>query len=83
MGFVGYRAKFGLELEGGKVGFVDFAESEGVWDESFMSFYFDKVFIVAPAVVEGEAKSTLVVVGFKIPFASGGITGIDGYYCIV
>ena len=41
MGFVGYRAKLGLELEGGEIGFVDFAEAEGVGDEAFMSFDFD------------------------------------------
>ena len=41
MKFVGCRAKFGLEFEGWEVGFVDFAEAEGVGDEAFMSFDFD------------------------------------------
>ena len=36
-----YRAKFGLELEGGEVGFIDFAEAEGVGGEAFASFDFD------------------------------------------
>ena len=42
-----------------------------------MSFDFDKVFLPLPSVVEGETNGVLVVVGFKVPFASGGITGID------
>ena len=52
--FVGYRAKFGLELEGGEVGFVDFAEAEGVGDEAFASFDFYEVFATLPTVIEGE-----------------------------
>ena len=31
----------GLEVEGGEVGFVDFAEAEGVGGEAFASFDFD------------------------------------------
>ena len=31
----------GLEVEGKEVGFVDFAEAEGVRDEAFVSFDFD------------------------------------------
>ena len=81
--FVGDRAKFGLKFEGGEVGFVDFAEAEGVGDETFVSFDFYEVFAPLPAVVKSETKSVLVVVGFKVPFASGGITGIDCYDCIV
>lgn len=41
VGFIGCRAKFCLELEGGEVGFVDFAEAAGVGDEAFSSFDFD------------------------------------------
>ena len=41
MKFVGCRAKFGLELEGREVGFVDFAEVEGIGGEPFASFDFD------------------------------------------
>ena len=76
MGFIGYRDKFGLAFEDGEVEFVDFAEAEGVGDETFVSFDFDKVFAPLRAVVEGETNGVLVVVGFKVPFASGGITGI-------
>ena len=32
---------WGLEFECGEVGFVDFAEAEGVGDETFVSFDFD------------------------------------------
>ena len=74
--FVGRRAKSGLEVEGWEVGFVDFAEAEGVGDEAFTSFDFDKVFSVLPAVVEGEADSIFVVVGFKIPFTTISVTGV-------
>ena len=35
--FAGCRAKSGLEIEGGEVGFVDFAEAEGVGDKAFES----------------------------------------------
>ena len=49
--FVGFRAKFGLELEGGEVGFVDFAEAEGVGDEPFASFDFYEVFAIEVAIV--------------------------------
>ena len=69
VGFVGCKAKFGLEFEGGEVGFVDFAEAEGVGDEAFASFDFYEVFAPLPAVVESEAYSIFVVVGFKF-FAS-------------
>ena len=51
MRFVGCRAKFDLELEGGEVRFVDFAEAEGVWNEAFTSFDFDKVFAIEVAIV--------------------------------
>ena len=51
MRFVGCRAKFGLEFEGGEVGFVDFAEAEGVGDEAFSSFYLDEVFAIEVAIV--------------------------------
>ena len=51
VGFVGCRAKFGLEVEGGEVGFVDFAEAEGVGDKTFASFDFYEVFAPLPAVV--------------------------------
>ena len=74
--FVGSRAVFGSEVEGGEVGFVDFAEAEGVGDEDFMSFDFDKVFLPLPAVVEGETNGVLVVVGFKIPFTTISVTGV-------
>lgn len=67
--FVGGRAIFSLELECGEVGFVDFAEAEGVGDEPFASFDFYEVFAPLPAVVEGETNGVLVVVGFKF-FAS-------------
>ena len=58
-----------LEIEGGEVGFVDFAEAEGVGDKTFASFDFYEVFAPLPAVVESEADSIFVVVGFKF-FAS-------------
>ena len=74
--FVGCRAKFGLELEGGEVGFVDFAEAEGVGDEPFASFDFYEVFAPLPAVVEGESDGVFVVVGFKIPFTTISVTGV-------
>ena len=64
----------GLEVEGGEVGFVDFAEAEGVGDEAFASFDFYEVFATLPAVVEGETNGVLVVVGFKVPFASVCVT---------
>lgn len=76
MRFVGCRAKFSLEIEGGEVRFVDFAEAEGVWDEAFMSFDFDEVFSVLPAVVESEADGIFVVVGIEVPLSTVGITGI-------
>ncbi len=41
-----------------------------------MSFDFDEVFTVLPAVVEGETNSVFVVVGFELPFAAVRITGI-------
>lgn len=66
----------GLEVEGGEVGFVDFAEAEGVGDEAFASFDFDKVFAPLPAVVEGETNGVLVVVSFKIPFTTISVTGV-------
>ena len=53
MRFVVCRAKFGLELKGGEVRFVDFADSEGVGHEPFASFDFNEVFTSLPAVVEG------------------------------
>ena len=74
--FGGCRAKFGLEFEGGEVGFVYFAEAEGVGDETFVSFDFDKVFAPLPAVVEGESDGVFVVIGFKIPFATISVTGV-------
>ena len=40
----------GLEFEGWEVGFVDFAEAEGVGDEAFASFDFDKVFSINYAI---------------------------------
>ncbi len=49
--FVGCRAKFGLEVKGGEVGFVDFAEAEGIGDEPFASFYLDEVFAIEVAIV--------------------------------
>ena len=55
----------GLEFEGGEVGFVDFAEAEGVEDEACTSLDFDKVFSVLP-VVDGEADGFFVVVDFKL-----------------
>ena len=39
------------EFEGGEVGFVDFAEAEGVGDEAFSSFYLDEVFAIEVAIV--------------------------------
>ena len=74
--FVVCRAKFGLELEGGEVGFVDFAEAEGVGDEAFASFDFYEVFATLPTVIEGETNGVFVVVGFKIPFTTIGVTGV-------
>ena len=41
MRFVGCRAVFGSEFEGGEVGIFDFTETEGVGDEPFASFDFD------------------------------------------
>ena len=76
VGFVGCKAKFGLEFEGGEVGFVDFAEAEGVGGESFTSFDFYEVFAPLPAVVEGESDGVFVVVGFKIPFTTISVTGV-------
>ena len=76
VGFVGCRAKFGLEFKGWEVEFVDFAEAEGVGDEAFASFDFDKIFAPLPAVVEGETNGVLVVVGFKIPFTTISVTGV-------
>ena len=76
VGFVGCRAKFGLEFEGWEVGFVDFAEAEGVGDEPFASFDFYEVFAPLPAVVEGETNGVLVVVGLKIPFTTISVTGV-------
>lgn len=71
------RAVFGSEIKGGEVGFVDFAEAEGVWNEAFTSFNFDEVFPVLPAVVEGETDGVFVVVGFEVPLAAICITGIE------
>lgn len=64
-----------LEFEGWEVGFVGFAEAEGVEDEAFTSFDFDEFFSVL-TVVEGEANGIFVVVGIEVPFASVGISGI-------
>ena len=72
----GVELLLGLEIEGWEVGFVDFAEAEGVGDEAFMSFDFDKVFSILPAVVEGEADGIFVVVGIEVPLPTVGITGI-------
>ena len=66
----------GLEVEGWEVGFVDFAEAEGVGDEPFASFDFYEVFAIEMAIVEGETNGVFVVVCFEIPFATIGITGI-------
>ena len=66
----------GLEVEGWEVGFVDFAEAEGVGDETFASFDFYEVFAPLPAVVEGESDGVFVVVGFKIPFTTISVTGV-------
>ena len=55
--FVGCRAKLGLEVEGWEVGFGDFAEAEGVWDEAFAFFDFDEDFGVASALEEEERIS--------------------------
>ena len=66
----------GLEVEGGEVGFVDFAEAEGVGNKTFASFDFYEVFAPLPAVVEGESDGIFIVVGFKLPFSTVGITGI-------
>ena len=74
--FVGCRAESGLEVEGWEVGFVDFAEAEGVGDKTFASFDFYEVFAPLPAVVESEADSIFVVVGFKIPFTTISVTGV-------
>jgi len=42
--FVGTsRAVFGSEFEGGEVGFVKFAEAEGIGDEAFASFDFNVI----------------------------------------
>ena len=68
--------KINSEIEGGEVGFVDFAEAEGVGDEAFVSFDFDEVFAVLPAIIEGEADGVFIVVGFELPFAAVGITGV-------
>lgn len=65
-----------LEVEGGEVGFVDFAEAEGVGDEAFVSFDFDKVFAISPAVEEGESQGDFIVVGFELPFSAVGVTGV-------
>lgn len=65
-----------LEVKDVKIGFVDFAEAEGVGGESFMSFDFYEVFAPLSAVVEGETNGVLVVVGFKLPFPTVGIIGI-------
>lgn len=72
--FIGCSAVLSLELEDWEVGFVDFAEAEGVGDEPFASFRLwrfscKELFAPLPAVVEGEANGVLVVVGFKF-FAS-------------
>ena len=40
-----------LEFKGGEVRFVDFAEAEGIWNEAFTSFDFDKVFAIEVAIV--------------------------------
>ena len=40
-----------LKFKGGEVRFVDFAEAEGVWNEAFTSFDFDKVFAIEVAIV--------------------------------
>lgn len=79
MRFVGCRAKSGLEFESGEVRFVDFVEAEGVGDEAFASFRLwrfacKELFATLPAVVEGETNGVLVVVGFKVPFASVCVT---------
>ena len=66
----------GLDVEGGEVGFVDFAEAEGVGDEAFASFDFYEVFATLPTVIEGETNGVFVVVGFKIPFTTIGVTGV-------
>ena len=65
-----------LEFKGGEVGFVDFAEAEGVGDEPFASFDFYEVFAPLPAVVEGETNGVFVIVGFKIPFTTISVTGV-------
>jgi hypothetical protein len=65
-----------LEVKDVKIGFVDFAEAEGVGDEAFTTFDFDEVFAPLPAVVEGETNGVFVVVGFKIPFTTISVTGV-------
>ena len=67
--FVGCRAASGLEFEGEEVGFVDFAEAEGVGGEAFTSFDFDEVFAGLPATVEGESDG---FVCYFIPFGKNG-----------
>ena len=65
-----------LKFKGWEVGFVDFAEAEGVGDKTFASFDFYEVFAPLPAVVEGETNGVLVVVGLKIPFTTISVTGV-------
>ena len=74
--FVGCRAESGLEVEGWEVGFVDFAEAEGVGDKTFASFDFYEVFATLPTVIEGETNGVLVVIGLKIPFTTISVTGV-------
>lgn len=83
MRIVGCRAVFGSEIESGEIGFVDFAEAEGVGNEAFASFDFDEVLAGLPAVVEGEADGIFVVVGFEVPLATIGITGIECHVDVV
>ena len=74
-GYIGWLV--GLEVEGGEIGFVDFAEAEGVGDEPFASFDFYEVFAPLPAVVESEADGIFVVVGIEVPLSAIGITSIE------
>lgn len=73
MRFVGRRAVLGLEIEGWEVGFVDFAEAEGIGDKAFTSFDFDEVFIIAPTVVKSEVDGAIVVASLLRFICSYGI----------
>ena len=54
---------------------------EGIWDKTFVSLDFDKIFAVL-SVIEGENDGVFVIVSFESPFSAIGVTGVLCNYAL-